>query len=187
MLLILQFNNIPVHLYKQDTSQVNGEEISTQTDIYSLGILFYEMLTGVKPYTTLSNTELFSLISQGKYRSARSYVNKIPRKLNRILKKMFNRSLEKRYQSVSELIFDINQFLKWENQINLKYRLSRFMSGCELPGISGNKVAARRAARYIPERIHPAFLDIYACIDVTGIHGTWLLFFVSKIFRAIFG
>ncbi|MBD3290419.1 protein kinase, partial [candidate division KSB1 bacterium] len=108
--------------------QVNGDDISNQTDIYSLGILFYEMLTGVKPYTALSNTELFSLISQGKYKSARSYVNTIPRKLNRILKKMLTRSLEKRYQSVSELIFDINQFLKWENQINLKYRLSRFMS-----------------------------------------------------------
>ena len=108
--------------------QVNGDDISNQTDIYSLGILFYEMLTGVKPYTALSNTQLFSLISQGKYKSARSYVNKIPRRLNRILKKMLNRSLEKRYQSVSELIFDMNKFLKWENQINLKYRLSRFMS-----------------------------------------------------------
>jgi len=107
--------------------QLNGEEITEQTDIYSLGVMFYELVTGFRPFTASTNTELFNLISQGKYRSPRVYDKKIPRWLTRIINRAMNRSAEKRYLFISDMIQDINKFLKWENQVNIKHRLSDTM------------------------------------------------------------
>jgi len=108
--------------------QINGEDITHQTDIYSLGILFYEMVTGFKPYSAKTNTELFNLISQGRFKNPRIFLKNIPRRFVKIIKKAMHRSLEKRYHSTVELIYDINQYLKWENQANIKFHLSRFMT-----------------------------------------------------------
>ena len=61
--------------------QANGEKINHQSDIYSLGVLFYEILTGFKPYSGDTNTEIFAKISKGKFASPMKYRSDIPLKL----------------------------------------------------------------------------------------------------------
>jgi serine/threonine-protein kinase len=88
--------------------QANGEKINHQSDIYSLGVLFYEILTGFKPYSGDTNTEIFAKISKGKFASPMKYRSDIPLKLTKVIKKCLHKNRDKRYKNATELIRDIN-------------------------------------------------------------------------------
>lgn len=157
--------------------QLNGEELTEQTDIYSLGVMFYELVTGFRPFTASTNTELFTLISQGKFRSPRVYNKKFPRKLTRIIQRAMNRSLEKRYLRVSDMIQDINKFLKWENQVNIKHRLSDMMRLIKSMHISETMSIPRPDSQELPlpqpRRWKPVFVAfiLIAMIGAGGYYG----------------
>jgi len=157
--------------------QLNGEDLTEQTDIYSLGVMFYELVTGFRPFTASTNTELFTLISQGKYRSPRVYDKKFPRKLSRIIQRAMNRSLEKRYMHVSDMIQDINKYLKWENQVNIKHRLSDMMRLIKSMHISETMAIPRPDSNELPLPQPRSWKPIFAAllvlvmIGVGGYHG----------------
>jgi len=67
--------------------QANGDRISGQSDIYSLGVLLFEMITGYKPFIGDTNTEILMNIVRGKYPSPRKYNRDLPLRLVRIVKK----------------------------------------------------------------------------------------------------
>jgi serine/threonine protein kinase len=107
--------------------QANGEKINNQSDIYSLGVLLYEMITGVKPFTGDTNTEVMMKIIKGKYISPRKYNTEIPFKLARIVRKCLQRSRKKRYQNAQELIRDLNNYIPWQGQTHKKDLLSDYL------------------------------------------------------------
>jgi len=111
--------------------QANGEKVNHQSDIYSLGVLFYEIITGFKPYGGDTNTEIFAKISKGKFASPMKYRSDIPLKLVRIIKKCLNKNRAKRYTNATELIRDINKFLPLHVQSNDKKLISDFVKHYE--------------------------------------------------------
>jgi serine/threonine-protein kinase len=111
--------------------QANGEKINHQSDIYSLGVLFYEILTGFKPFSGDTNTEIFSKISKGKYASPMKYRSDIPLKLLKIIKKCLHKKRDKRYNNATELIRDINKYLPLQVQTHDKSIISEFIKHYE--------------------------------------------------------
>lgn len=111
--------------------QANGEKINHQSDIYSLGVLFYEILTGFKPYSGDTNTQIFAKISKGKYASPMKYRSDIPLKLVKIIKKCLHKNRDKRYKNATELIRDINKFLPIQVQMHDKVLISDFIKQYE--------------------------------------------------------
>jgi serine/threonine protein kinase len=107
--------------------QANGEKISSQSDIYSLGVLLYEMVTGIKPFSGDTNTEVMMKIIKGKYTSPRKYNTDMSFKLARIIKKCLQKSRKKRYQNAPELIRDLNNYIPWQGQTHKKELLSEFL------------------------------------------------------------
>lgn len=153
--------------------QLNGDEITEQTDIYSLGVMFYELVTGFRPFTASTNTELFTLISQGKYRSPRVYDRKFPRRLTKVINRAMNRSAEKRYLLISDMIQDINKFLKWENQVNIKHQLSDMMKKITSLHATETMAMERPEEHEIPlprpRRWKPVFALLFFLIIFSGI------------------
>jgi eukaryotic-like serine/threonine-protein kinase len=111
--------------------QANGEKINHQSDIYSLGVLFYEILTGFKPYSGDTNTEIFAKISKGKFASPMKYRSDIPLKLVKIIKKCLHKNRDKRYKNATELIRDINKYLPLQVQTHDKNFISDFIKHYE--------------------------------------------------------
>jgi eukaryotic-like serine/threonine-protein kinase len=93
--------------------QVLGNVVSTLTDVYSLGVLLYEMLTGVLPYDaqTLDSTKLYQAIVEQEPRRPSGLVSGLPADLDFVVLKALRKEQAQRYGSVAELEADIQNFL----------------------------------------------------------------------------
>jgi serine/threonine protein kinase len=83
--------------------QVLGQPLDARSDIFSFGIVMYEMFTGIKPFPDEEDGSSSSKILKGKYLSPRSIYSDIPRSLQRIIKKCLKIKPHKRYGSMQEL------------------------------------------------------------------------------------
>lgn len=92
--------------------QARGECPDARSDIYSLGIVMYEMLTGVKPYTGETLGEIAVQHMNADPVPLREKNPDIPEELERITLKAMNADLNERYQSAAELLQELEVFLK---------------------------------------------------------------------------
>lgn len=75
------------------------KEITYQSDIYSLGVVLYEMLTGVVPFKNEFSSEVLGAIAHGRFVPATKLVKNLPDICKKILSKTFNPDIKKRYRN----------------------------------------------------------------------------------------
>ncbi len=90
--------------------QARGENPDAHSDIYSLGIVMYEMLTGRKPYTGETIGEIAVKHMSSLPTMPSDIVPDIPPELERITLKAMSCPINKRYQSANELLDDLDKF-----------------------------------------------------------------------------
>ena len=85
--------------------QLTGEKIDERTDIWSLGVVFYEMLTGTPPFEGNDKSELIAAILE---KEPPETVNlKFSPALRKIIRRMLTKSKHERYQSAAEAYSDL--------------------------------------------------------------------------------
>jgi eukaryotic-like serine/threonine-protein kinase len=87
--------------------QINEWQISTNTDIFSLGIVMYEMLTGHHPFKADNLSAISKKITSEKPLSLIEFRNDIPEGLEYALKRMLKKSPDKRYNMGLDLAADL--------------------------------------------------------------------------------
>ncbi|WP_133470087.1 bifunctional protein-serine/threonine kinase/phosphatase [Paraglaciecola marina] len=87
-----------------------GEAGTPRSDLFSLGVITYQMLTGKLPYgTSVSQARTKSAQNKLRYQTALHDDREIPAWVDDTLKKAVHPNPYKRYQELSEFIFDLNQ------------------------------------------------------------------------------
>jgi serine/threonine protein kinase len=87
--------------------QIKGEETDPTTDIYSLGIIFYEMVTGKLPFISDSPTELLHKHLNVAPEPPSKLNPQIPPQLEKIILKCLGKKKKHRYQSINEVMQDV--------------------------------------------------------------------------------
>ena len=92
--------------------QAKGSSVDARTDIYSLGVVMYEMLTGKLPYEGESAVSIAIQHISATPVPLRELNPEIPAGIERITMKAMNPNLEQRYQSAEKLYEDMDAFRK---------------------------------------------------------------------------
>ena len=87
--------------------QARGEKLDARTDLFSFGLVLYEMATGKRAFRGDTGPELHAAILNQTPTSARKLHPKVPAKLDEIISKTLKKNREDRYQSAAELRSDL--------------------------------------------------------------------------------
>jgi len=118
-----------------------GEPATVESDVYSLGILAYEVLTGVRPFQGDSYERVMMLHLSGLPKNMRYYREDLPRGLAKVVSLAMSRDAGRRYQSVRTFLDDFQK---------VSDRMSREI----VPGRAGRKL--RVEAERTPETVAEA-------------------------------
>lgn len=104
-------SNVMGSVHYTSPEQARGGYSDEKSDIYSLGITMFEMLTGRVPFNGETTVAIAIKHIQEEMPSPREYVPEIPISVEQIVCKCCQKSPDRRYQSMAELIADLKQSL----------------------------------------------------------------------------
>jgi serine/threonine protein kinase/tetratricopeptide (TPR) repeat protein len=93
--------------------QARGLQLDSRSDVYSLGVLIYEMVARRIPYVGISKTEILaSILNDKAVPPLARYAREVPDELERIVQKSLAKERDQRYQSAKDLLIDLRHLKK---------------------------------------------------------------------------
>jgi serine/threonine protein kinase/Tol biopolymer transport system component len=111
-------------VYYMSPEQVRGEDVDNRSDIFSFGIVFYEMLTGQLPFKgTHEPSVMYSIVNEEPEPIAK-FNNQVSEQLQKLVSKALTKDRNLRYQQVEQLVVNLGK-LSWTEH-RIKTRKFRF-------------------------------------------------------------
>jgi len=114
--------------------QVRGEEIDTRSDLFSLGVVLYEVASGRRPFVGKNHVLIVNAILNEEPLLASRVNPELPAGLDVIIAKALEKDREQRYQNASEMRADLQRLKRHcENRISGAFKLSLQGKGAAQP------------------------------------------------------
>lgn len=163
--------------------QARGKTVDKRTDIWSLGVVMYEMMTGVRPFTGETTSDVIASILKSEPEPVSKRASGTPHELERIIGKALRKDRDERYQNIKDMLIDLND-LKRELDVQMRSDTASFgitngenrgiptgngnlvVESTGLAGLRTNSISDMFVSQF---RLHPIVLTLIAAIVAVGV------------------
>ncbi len=133
--------------------QIRGEKVDARTDVYSLGLTFYEMISGTQPFSGTNYSAIITRKLTEDLPPLKRVMPECPSTLASVVTRMIDRNPQKRYQSMGEIALDLSRFAE-ESGVSIEEKeLAEYIRGGEraepLPVVPTRVRTRRRVPLYL--------------------------------------
>src|SRR6476661_9730728 len=130
--------------------QARGKPVDARSDIWSLGVVIYEMVAGRTPFEGETSTDVIVAITQKEPPPLARFAPNVPAELEWIIMKALRKDRDERYQTIKELITDLRRL---KQRLEFQSELERSVpSGLSAARSSDIAVAQTAAERVLPTK-----------------------------------
>jgi Tol biopolymer transport system component len=113
--------------------QIQGEEVDARSDIFSFGVVLYEMLTGHLPFRGEHDAAMMYSIMNEEPEPLQHYIADAPSELSHILDRAVEKDREDRYQTVHDMLIDLRRLKKDSARVSRQPHYDTPVAGTALP------------------------------------------------------
>jgi serine/threonine protein kinase/formylglycine-generating enzyme required for sulfatase activity len=111
-----KFAGTPAYM-SPEQARGEGHRVDGRSDIFSLSVVFYELLVGRRPFHAKQETELLEQVTTFEPRPPRQFDDTIPKELERICLKALSKRAMERYTTAKDMADDLRYFLEQDEAV----------------------------------------------------------------------
>jgi len=135
--------------------QARGERVDHRSDIYSFGVVIYEMTTGRLPFKGQTNVDLLHAVLHAPYKPAKEMNDKLPAELSDMIDRAMARKPHERYQTMQQMLEDLQRL-----SVAVRFQATCVPDGVMTPFVVPKRQTSRGSVSHFINRLFGRDLPI---------------------------